>query len=99
MEKPMRKVCFETQVMVDNPVYSDNPETPRYVPHPFIEKAQVGTRQKQIYKPIKGEGCFHQWGMEAVSEDGGCGTNIIGLVEAPDGQMFEVYPKNLKFIS
>jgi hypothetical protein len=62
----------------------------RYVP--------ADAETKGHWSQERGEGIFHCWGCYFEEFDGGVGNQTVAIVEADDGTLKEVLPRNLIFL-
>lgn len=74
----------------------------KFIPHQYkidgIKKETVnGTGVWETDYP--NEGIFHQWGNSFEEFENGPGNYSIAIIELPNGEVIEVLPSKIKFIS
>lgn len=73
----------------------------------WIPREEIGEgafrRQKEgtncWEKDFTNAGVFHQWGCSYDEFESGAGNFTVAIIETPDGNIEQVLPSNLQFIS
>ena len=68
-----------------------------------IEKFQLGERTKKgtgcFMEEFTEKGLFHQWAAAYEEGSAGFGNYTVALIELPNGEIVQMLPSNIKFIS
>lgn len=74
----------------------------KWIPREEIQEASFKRTREGTNcweKDFINEGLFHQWASSYQEFENGAGNFTIALVELPNGEIEEVLPSNLKFVS
>jgi hypothetical protein len=90
------RVDFETAKLLRNVMFKQWIDK-QYIGEGSFRRVKEGTNCWE--KEFTTIGVFHQWASAYESFESGAGNYTVALIELPNGEMKEVLPSNVKFIS